>query len=79
MATFGTPSSGPDDASRALRCAVTLAAETSRWSAERVARGELPVEIGNLHELPAIGRHFSPPSARYQATGIPDMDRLPPP
>ena len=51
MATFGTPSSGPDDASRALRCAVTLAAETSRWSAERVARGELPVEIG-------IGAHY---------------------
>jgi adenylate cyclase len=51
MATFGTPASGPDDASRALRCAVTLAAETNRWSAERVARGELPVEIG-------IGAHF---------------------
>jgi adenylate cyclase len=30
---------------------VTLAAETSRWSAERVARGELPVEIG-------IGAHY---------------------
>ena len=51
MATFGTPSSGPDDASRALRCAVTLAGGTSRWSAERVARGELPVEIG-------IGAHY---------------------
>ncbi|HXJ84877.1 MAG TPA: adenylate/guanylate cyclase domain-containing protein [Candidatus Methylomirabilis sp.] len=51
MATFGTPSSGPDDASRALRCAVTLAAETSRWSAERVAGGELPVEVG-------IGAHY---------------------
>ena len=51
MATFGTPSSGPDDASRALRCAVTLAAETSRWSAERLAQGELPVEIG-------IGAHY---------------------
>jgi len=51
MATFGTPSSGPDDASRALRCALALAAETSRWSAERVARGELPVEIG-------IGAHY---------------------
>jgi len=51
MATFGTPMSGPDDASRALRCAVTLAAETSRWSAERVADGEVPVEIG-------IGAHY---------------------
>ena len=51
MATFGTPSPGPDDATRALRCAVRLAAETSRWSAERAARGELPVEIG-------IGVHY---------------------
>jgi adenylate cyclase len=51
MATFGTPSPGPDDATRALRCAVRLAAETSRWSAERAARGEAPVEIG-------IGVHY---------------------
>jgi adenylate cyclase len=51
MATFGTPSPGPDDATRALRCAVRLAAETSRWSAERAARGERPVEIG-------IGVHY---------------------
>ncbi len=51
MATFGTPSPGPDDATRALRCAVRLAAETSRWSAERAARGELPVEIG-------VGVHY---------------------
>ena len=43
--------SGPDDASRALRCAVTLAVEIHRWSAERVAHGEVPVEIG-------IGAHY---------------------
>jgi adenylate cyclase len=51
MATFGTPSPGPDDATRALRCAVRLAAETSRWSAERAARKEPPVEIG-------VGCHY---------------------
>ncbi|HYB43394.1 MAG TPA: adenylate/guanylate cyclase domain-containing protein [Candidatus Methylomirabilis sp.] len=51
MATFGTPSPGPHDASRALRCALTLVVETHRWSAERVSRGELPVEIG-------IGAHY---------------------
>ncbi len=51
MATFGTPSPGPDDGSRALRCAVTLASETTRWSDERTARGEVPVEIG-------IGLHY---------------------
>src|SRR2546427_198892 len=55
MATFGTPSSGPDDASRALRCAVTLAGGTSRWSAERVARGGLPVGIGiGAHHRDAV-------------------------
>jgi adenylate cyclase len=51
MATFGTPTAGSDDATRALRCALALAAETTRWSAERAARGELPVEIG-------IGLHY---------------------
>jgi class 3 adenylate cyclase len=51
MATFGTPSPGLDDATRALHCAVRLAAETSRWSAERAARGERPVGIG-------IGVHY---------------------
>ena len=51
MATFGTPSHGPDDASRALRCALALACETTRWSAERVAAGGLPLEIG-------IGLHY---------------------
>src|SRR5262249_46253464 len=51
MATFGTPSGGPDAAGRALRCALALAAETTRWSAERVGLGELPVEVG-------IGVHY---------------------
>jgi adenylate cyclase len=51
MATFGTPSRGPDDASRALRCALALASETTIWSAERVATGGLPLEIG-------IGLHY---------------------
>jgi adenylate cyclase len=50
MATFGTPAAERDDASRALRCARKLAIETSRWSAERIARGDRPVEIGmGLH------------------------------
>jgi adenylate cyclase len=55
MATFGTPSRGPDDASRALRCALALALETTRWSAERAAAGGLPLEIGlGLHYGEAI-------------------------
>jgi adenylate cyclase len=51
MATFGTPSPGPDDASRALRCAWQLLDETRRWSEQRVARGAPPVQIG-------IGIHY---------------------
>jgi adenylate cyclase len=51
MATFGTPSPAPDDASRALRCAWELIAETRRWSEQRVARGATPVQIG-------IGLHY---------------------
>src|SRR5262245_2949273 len=46
MATFGTPSAEPDDASRALRCAWQLLGETRRWSEQRVARGATPVQIG---------------------------------
>jgi adenylate cyclase len=51
MATFGTPSPAPDDASRALRCAWQLLDETRRWSEQRVARGAPPVQIG-------IGIHY---------------------
>src|SRR5258708_33957484 len=51
VARLGRPWRGQEDASRALQCGVTLAAETSRWSALRVAQGEIPVEIG-------IGAHY---------------------
>jgi len=51
MATFGTPSPEPDDAARALRCALDLARETRRWSDQRLAHGDAPVEVG-------IGLHY---------------------
>jgi len=51
MATFGTPSTGPDDAGRALECAWALADETHRWSRERARRGRAPVHLG-------IGVHY---------------------
>jgi adenylate cyclase len=51
MATFGTPAEGADNASRALRCAIDLALETSRWSRGRSVRGDTPVAIG-------IGLHY---------------------
>ena len=51
MATFGTPSTRPDDAGRALQCAWALADETRRWSRERARRGRAPVQLG-------IGVHY---------------------
>ncbi len=51
MATFGTPSPGPDDASRALRCAWELIRETSRWRSQSAAHRGAPVEVG-------IGLHY---------------------
>ena len=51
MATFGTPSRGIDDATRALQCAWHLADETRRWNQERTNRGRAPVHLG-------IGLHY---------------------
>ena len=51
MATFGTPSPAPDDASRALRCAWQLLEETRRWSEQRVACGAMPVQV-------SVGIHY---------------------
>ena len=51
MATFGTPRPSPDDAGRALRCAVTMADEIERWNQKRIARGAFPIQVG-------IGLHY---------------------
>lgn len=53
MATFGTPATGPDDASRALACAKRMLEEVRAFSAERVADGATPIAIG-------IGIHYGP-------------------
>lgn len=55
MVTFGTPHAGPDDATRALRCALAMLAAVDAWSVERVARGEGPVRIGiGVHRGPVV-------------------------
>ncbi len=51
MAVFGTPQPHPDDARRAIRCAVEMLDVVARWSRERKQAGLSPVEIG-------IGGHF---------------------
>ena len=51
MAAFGQPRSTPDDAARALRCSVDLAAALGDWRASRRRRGEPGLQAG-------IGLHF---------------------
>ena len=53
MATFGTPQSGPRDASNALSCARAMCADIQRWNAKRAARGAVAIEVG-------IGLHYGP-------------------
>jgi adenylate cyclase len=53
MATFGTPRPRPDDALRAVRCALAMLEATAAWNAERARAGEPPIEIG-------IGLHYGP-------------------
>ncbi len=51
MAIFGTPKSGPHDATRALACARRMLACLDAWNTERRAVGEPALQIG-------IGLHF---------------------
>jgi adenylate cyclase len=46
MATFGTPRPVPDDAARALSCALAMLEAMRAWNAERTAAGRPPVRIG---------------------------------
>ncbi len=51
MATFGTPDPAPDDAARALRCALAMIAALEDWNRERGATGLAPVRVG-------VGLHY---------------------
>jgi PAS domain S-box-containing protein len=53
MATFGTPETGADDATRALRCARAMLREMAAWNVERREAGSDPI-------LAAVGLHFGP-------------------
>lgn len=53
MATFGTPDPGPDDATRALRCARAILAELADWNRDRAEHNEPAVRVG-------IGIHYGP-------------------
>ncbi|WP_341702035.1 adenylate/guanylate cyclase domain-containing protein [Ferrovibrio sp.] len=51
MAVFGAPNSKPDDADRALQCAMSMVKAVSEWSRDRRSAGLPSIEI-------AIGAHF---------------------
>jgi class 3 adenylate cyclase len=50
MATFGTPKTGPQDATNAVRCACLMGEKIVAWNAKRIAAGLQPLRIGiGLH------------------------------
>jgi adenylate cyclase len=51
MVHFGTPRPRPNDPIQALACAGAMLDEIRAWSAERVRRGDVPIEIG-------VGVHY---------------------
>lgn len=51
MATFGTPRTGPEDATRALACACAMIEEVERWNAKRRSRNTAEIQVG-------IGVHY---------------------
>lgn len=51
MAVFGAPQTEPDDAGRAIACALDILRESERWSSDREHAGESPIQIG-------IGGHY---------------------
>ncbi len=53
MATFGTPDPQPDDAARALRCALDMARAVDLWNSRRRPRSQPPIRI-------AVGIHVGP-------------------
>ncbi|MGE3830516.1 MAG: adenylate/guanylate cyclase domain-containing protein [Parvibaculaceae bacterium] len=45
MATFGVPRPGPDDAAKALGCALAMHIELTRWNQERAGQGQPQVDV----------------------------------
>lgn len=56
MAAFGQPRVAPDDAARALECAVDLQRSLSKWKIDRLSDGRSALDAGiGLHYGPVIG------------------------
>jgi adenylate cyclase len=53
MATFGTPRTGPSDATHALRCARSIVSSIDEWNRERERIREAPLHV-------RVGVHYGP-------------------
>jgi adenylate cyclase len=53
MVTFGTPETGPQDATNALRCALSMQHRIRDWNDARAEVGDPPIEM-------AVGSHYGP-------------------
>ena len=55
MATFGTPSAGPRDATNALDCALAMLEAVDRWNARRLDNGLPPIRLSvGIHHGEAL-------------------------
>lgn len=55
MATFGNPDPAPDDAARAVQCALAVLAEMAAWNQRREAAGQAPLQLSlGLHRGPVV-------------------------
>jgi len=56
MAVFGHPDTRPNDAAKAVDCAIQLTASLDRWHRGRASRGQIATKAGiGLHAGPVIG------------------------
>jgi adenylate cyclase len=71
MATFGIPRPSPDDAARALRCALAMRAAVDRWNVERraTATDQVDVRIGCQFGPVVVGAIGSERNLSYAVVG----------
>jgi adenylate cyclase len=71
MALFGAPMRGPDDAERAIRCAMLMMQKTHEFNALRATLGRAPIKVGiGLHTGEAVvGVIGSTKRLEYTAVG----------
>jgi adenylate cyclase len=72
MATFGTPDTGPQDATNALRCALSMQHRVRDWNGARAEAGDPPIEVAiGIHCGPALIGHIGN-ERRLEFTAIGD-------